>query len=106
MTNEVNGLKGKVGDLQGTCTVGDLMKEISNIKEAMVETERRNERRFKEHEKASNGYLNIRSRFIDFFKRDILGEITWSTQIEAGNSSAHDGESVMLRWTRCYMRTR
>jgi hypothetical protein len=45
---------------------------------------------------ASEGYLQIRQRFLDTFRRDILQvpEARWAPSIAAGNRAAHDGDAV------------
>jgi hypothetical protein len=44
--------------------------------------------------KACNGYLIIRHRFLDTFRRDILKEKAWTPMIQAGNAVAHDGDAI------------
>lgn len=43
---------------------------------------------------ASDGYLKIRARFLDTFKRDIIGTLSTSTIIRTGNAAAHDGDAA------------
>lgn len=43
---------------------------------------------------ASEGYLKIRARFLDTFKRDIMGTYSTSTTIRTGNAAAHDGDAT------------
>lgn len=43
---------------------------------------------------ASEGYLKIRARFLDTFKRDIMGTYLTSTTIRTGNAAAHDGDAT------------
>lgn len=51
--------------------------------------------RIKELAAASQGYLNIRHRFLDTFRRDILKDPTFNrTMIQAGNAAAHNGDAV------------
>ena len=49
--------------------------------------------RIKELAAASQGYLNIRHRFLDTFRRDILKDPTFN-RTQAGNAAAHDGDAV------------
>ena len=45
---------------------------------------------------ACDGYMLIRERFLDIFRRDILKSpnAKWTTAIGAGNAAAHHGDAV------------
>lgn len=43
---------------------------------------------------SSDGYLTIRRRFLDVYKRDVLGELTGSKAIQEGNSIAYEGDAL------------
>ncbi|KAI9785732.1 MAG: hypothetical protein M1839_008749 [Geoglossum umbratile] len=49
-----------------------------------------------ELKEASEGYRHIRQRFLDVFRRDILGSATarYAGNIDAGNAAAHHGDAV------------
>ncbi len=42
---------------------------------------------------ASEGYLLIRQRFLDTFRRDVLGDTSHQSAIVAGNQAAHHGDA-------------
>ena len=86
-----------------------------DVKSSRVKEERQErlnnsyEIRFKEHEirfkeledrmrglvTTSEGYLILRRRFIDVFKRDVKGfDMTGSTAIREGNAVAHHGDAI------------
>jgi len=81
--SRLDALEGKVGALKGD--VGALKGEQN-----MLQT------RVKELTAACQGYLSIRHRFLDTFRRDILEDATarWTSMIQSGNAAAHDGDAV------------
>ena len=92
----------------------DLRGEVGRIKEQMkAQNQKLEEQSHKLEElyqrlavvsSASEGYLKIRSRFIDVFKRDVLGQdfVFDRDTIEAGNKAAHHGDVLTdaLLYTR------
>ena len=80
-----------------------LQKEVKALKGEFREFRENKDRetldlqtRIKELAAASQGYLNIRHRFLDTFRRDILKDPTakWTPMIQAGNAAAHHGDAV------------
>jgi prophage DNA circulation protein len=76
LQNEVGGLQNEVGGLQNK--VGGLQNEVKDLK------------------LASEGYRKIRNRFINVYRRNVLGHATpqLCQQISDGNNAAHGGDAV------------
>jgi predicted nuclease with TOPRIM domain len=74
--NEIAGLQNEIAGLQHHVT--DLQHHVKDLK------------------LASEGYRRIRNRFINVYRRDILGHVTHQEhqQISDGNNAAHGGDAV------------
>ena len=73
----------QIGDLQKK--IGEHQKEISSLKS-----------HGRTLAQCSEGYLSIRRRFLDVYKRDIkdMEELKGSKAIREGNSIAHEGDAL------------
>lgn len=76
LQSEMGGLRSEIGGLQHHVT--DLQYHVKDLK------------------LASEGYRKIRNRFINVYRRDILGDVTHQEyqQISDGNNAAHGGDAV------------
>ena len=76
MEDKLTGLQNKVGGLQNE--VGGLRNEVKDLR------------------LASEGYRRIRNRFINVYRRDVLGYVTRQEyqQISDGNNAAYGGDAV------------
>ena len=74
--NEIAGLQNEIAGLQHHVT--DLQHHVKDLK------------------LASEGYRRIRNRFINVYRRDVLGQVTHQEhqQISDGNNAAHGGDAV------------
>jgi hypothetical protein len=74
--NEIAGLQNEIAGLQHHVT--DLQHHVKDLK------------------LASEGYRRIRNRFINVYRRDVLGHVTHQEyqQISDGNNAAHGGDAV------------
>src|SRR5579862_8032371 len=78
-----NDLRSQISELRDTVT-----KQGGKISD--LQAQRRND------ESAREGFMQIRSRFLDTFRRDILEDPTarWTSAIDTGNQVAHNGNAV------------
>ena len=90
MRMEVNILKTK--DETNTSQIGEHQKQIVEHQKHISSLESRVKRLVQ----CSDGYLSIRRRFLDVFKRDIMDmkELKGSKAIREGNSRAHEGDAL------------
>ena len=74
--NEIAGLQNEIAGLQHHVT--DLQHHVKDLK------------------LASEGYRRIRNRFINVYRRDVLGHVTHQEhqQISDGNNATHGGDAV------------
>lgn len=73
-----------------------LHEEFTRFKEIKNEEVLELQVQVKELRKSCQGYLDIRHRFLDTFRRDILKDPTakWTPMIQAGNAADHHGDAV------------
>ena len=63
--------------------VGEYKRRISSLED-----------RERQLVQTSNGYLAIRRRFLDLYKRDVMKEVKISKAIHDGNLVAHEGDAI------------
>ena len=82
-TSQIGDLQKKIGEHQKN--IGEHQKEISSLKS-----------HGRTLAQCSEGYLSIRRRFLDVYKRDIkdMEELKGSKAIREGNSIAHEGDAL------------
>ena len=85
--------------LETTQTVAKFQTQIQQLEEMFQTHEKQledHQRQIKVLQAASAGYLEIRHRFIDVYRRDVAGHLTTQTRpsIQRGNIRAHHGDCV------------
>jgi polyhydroxyalkanoate synthesis regulator phasin len=102
--NEVGGLQNKIGGLQNK--IGGLQNKIGGLENKVGGLQNENgglqnkvtnlEHQVKDLKLASDGYRRLRNRFINVYRRDVLGDVSHQEyqQISDGNNAAHGGDAV------------
>jgi TolA-binding protein len=97
MKERMKRLEDKVTSLQHNVT--DLQHNVTDLQRQNTCRQNENadlQRHVKDLKLASEGYRKIRNRFINVYRRDVLGHMTHQEhqQIGDGNNAAHGGDAV------------
>lgn len=70
------------------------VKQLKAENQAKEEIVHENRQQIELLKQSSEGYLKIRKRYLDFYKRDILRINPTTSDILSGNAAAHHGDAV------------